>query len=216
MLVGELVAIAVGVVAVAQAVRERGRTRAALERATLADRRYRAWSGERARAMAARNTLSDVAQASSEAARRVQRGSTVVAGALGSLGGRLTDSVRRLASSAPELTGRPGVVRGTVVSSTVDRDDWFALMLEAAEAEDRARAEGHAELPTAPLPVVTEGTDGPDDQPWEDPEDESDDPADQDTPGEGTATVDPADVEPTVVVDVPPDLQWLEEVPRDR
>lgn len=205
MLVVELLVVALGAVAVARAVRERGRTRAALARATAADRRYRAWSGERTRAMAARNTLSDVAQASGEAARKVQRGSTVVAGALGALGGRLTDSVRRLAAaSSPELTGRGNVVKGTVVASSADRDDWFALMLEAAEAEDRARAEGHAELPTAVLPVTAPPTASPtfDEQPWEDAEDESDDPAD-------------LDAEATVVVDVPPDVQWLEDVPRD-
>lgn len=214
MLVVELAVVALGAVAVARAVRERGRTRAALDRASAADRHYRAWSGERTRAMAARNTLADVAQVSGEAARRVQRGSTVVAGALGALGGRLTDSVRRLAAaSAPELTGRGHVVKGTVVSSSADQDDWFALMLDAAEAEDRARAEGHAELPTVVMSASAPRT--RDEQPWEDAEDESDDPADLDTPG-GDVPAAPADVEPTVVVDVPPDVQWLEDVPRDQ
>jgi hypothetical protein len=205
----ELVVVALGAVAVGRAVRERARTRAMLERASMADRRYRAWSGERARAMAARNTLSDVAQASGEAARKVQRGSTAVAGALGSLGGRLTDSVRRLAAaSSPELAARANVVKGTVVSSSTDKADWFALMLEAAEAEDKAREEGRAELPTAPMPGVVEAPEA-DEQPWEDDE-EQDDPSDLDTPG------DASDVEATVVVDVSPDLQWLEDVPRDR
>lgn len=217
MLVVELLVAALGAVAVGYAVRERGRTVAALEEAARAERRYRAWSGERTRAMAARNTIADVAQASGEAARKVQRGSTVVAGALGSLGGRLADSVRRVAASAPELTGRTNVVKGTVVSSSVDRDDWFALMLQAAEAEDRARAEGRPEVPTAVMPAVRADQplgEAAEEQPWEDDE-EQDDPSDLDTPGPGAPAVDP-DVEPTVVVDVPPDAQWLEDVPRDQ
>lgn len=235
MLVVELAVVALAAVAAVRAVRERGHTRAALERAALADRRYRAWSGERARAMAARNTLSDVAQASGEAARRVQRGSSVVAGALGSFGGRVADSVRRLAASTPELS-RGNVVKGTVVSSAEEKD-WFQLMLEAAEAEDAARAEGRAEIPSLPS--------GGDDQPWEDAEDAWDDPADLDTPGATrvvpevgvddpgqAADTEPVDLEPTAFLDLPApsheperepgpeetrpvDVTWLDEAPRD-